>query len=210
MLMRISLLERTTTRPCAFGGYSVLPGRYLGSRQPASDACLGPQALRRLAALGVPLCTSGGQHCSRPDCNLNFKARWNVGKCRAPVFAGVAALRVAVATACPGPQALRFASYAWGSCIALFLFRGRARSALGGQAADPRRGPPDGGELRQAAGAAARAAADKRSVTKCDCHAHDSTSCPLIVQLRKYRCIAASDAMGHGQRDAEQQNANRY
>ena len=37
----------------------------------------------------------------------------------------------------------------------LFLFRGRARSALGGQAAHPRRGPPHGGELRQAAGAAA-------------------------------------------------------
>jgi hypothetical protein len=37
----------------------------------------------------------------------------------------------------------------------LFLFRGRTRSALGGQAADRRRGPPHGGELRQAAGAAA-------------------------------------------------------
>ena len=32
-------------------------------------------------------------------------------------FCGAAALRVAVATVCPGPQALRFASYAWGSCL---------------------------------------------------------------------------------------------
>ena len=33
----------------------------------------------------------------------------------------------------------------------VFLFRERTRAALGGQAAHPRRGPPHGGELRQAA-----------------------------------------------------------
>jgi len=37
----------------------------------------------------------------------------------------------------------------------LFLFRGKTRSALGDQQADQARGPPHGGELRQAAGAAA-------------------------------------------------------
>ncbi len=43
-----------------------------------------------------------------------------------------------------------------------------------------------------------RDAADKRSVTRCKRHAsRQSAQCPLIVQLRKYRCIAASDVMGH-------------
>jgi hypothetical protein len=80
----------------------------------------------------------------------------------------------------------------------LDLFPGRARSALGGEAAHPRRGPPHGGEFRQAARTAARDAADKRSVTRRNRHAsRQSAQCPLIVQLRKYRCIAASDVMGH-------------
>ena len=79
----------------------------------------------------------------------------------------------------------------------LFLFRGRAWSAISGQAADQGRGPPHGGELRQAAGAVARNAAHKQSVTRCNRHAsRQSAQCPLIVQLRKYRCIAASDVMG--------------
>jgi len=49
----------------------------------------------------------------------------------------------------------------------------------------------------KAAGIAARDAADKRSVTRCNRHAsRQSAQCPLIVQLRKYRCLAASDVMG--------------
>jgi hypothetical protein len=52
----------------------------------------------------------------------------------------------------------------------LRLFRGRARSALGGQAAHQGRGAADGVELRQAAGVAARAAADKRGVTRSQRH----------------------------------------
>jgi len=43
----------------------------------------------------------------------------------------------------------------------------RARSAVSGQATQQGRGP-HGGELRQAAGAAAAGAADKRSVTRCN------------------------------------------
>ena len=42
-----------------------------------------------------------------------------------------------------------------------------------------------------------RGTADKRSVTRCNRHTSRlSAQCPLIVQLRKYRCIAASDVMG--------------
>ncbi len=72
----------------------------------------------------------------------------------------------------------------------LFLFRGRARSALGGQAAHPRRGPPHGGELRQAAGAAAPVAAEKRGVTRLppSHFARQSAQFPLS-------CNALSDAM---------------
>ena len=57
--------------------------------------------------------------------------------------------------------------------------------------------PDGGGETRQAAGAGARDVAEKRSVRRCNRHAsRQSAQCPLIVQLRKYRCIAASDVMG--------------
>ena len=42
-----------------------------------------------------------------------------------------------------------------------------------------------------------RDAADKRSVTRRNRHAsRQSAQCPLPLQLRKYRCIAASDVMG--------------
>ena len=44
---------------------------------------------------------------------------------------------------------------ATGQALAYLYFRGRARSALGGQAAQQGRGAADGGELRQAAGDAA-------------------------------------------------------
>jgi hypothetical protein len=47
----------------------------------------------------------------------------------------------------------------------LFLFPGRARSALCGQAAQQGRGPPHGGKLRQAAGAAAAEGPRKASRT---------------------------------------------
>jgi hypothetical protein len=42
---------------------------------------------------------------------------------------------------------------ATGQALAYFYFEEERRSALGGQAADQGRGPPHGGELRQAAGA---------------------------------------------------------
>jgi len=42
-----------------------------------------------------------------------------------------------------------------GQALAYFYFEGRAQPAISGQAAHPRRGPPHGGELRQAARAAA-------------------------------------------------------
>jgi hypothetical protein len=57
-----------------------------------------------------------------------------------------------------------------GQALAYFYFEDEARSALGGQAAQQGRGPPHGGELRQAAGAAAGGAADKRCVTRLQPH----------------------------------------
>ena len=66
---------------------------------------------------------------------------------------GSASLSVAVATPALGPKRLRsIARRAWGSCLACGDAHDEA-SAI--KSTDPRRGPSDGGELRQAFGTVA-------------------------------------------------------
>ena len=57
---------------------------------------------------------------------------------------------------------------------AIFYFDDRPNPTIDHQQAIARRGAADGGELRQAAGAAARVAADKRGVTRSQPQIHDS------------------------------------
>jgi hypothetical protein len=54
----------------------------------------------------------------------------------------------------------------------------------------------DGGELRQAAGPAAPATADKRGVTRMQPHIHESVPCRLVFQLQTYCCIAVNRRFG--------------
>ncbi len=111
----------------------------------------------------------GGERLTR-RCNLNLKVRWNVGNWRAPLSRRqrVFVLRF---RRLPWTPSVATPRRAWGS----YFFGGPARqpspsmaasaahaqtfdpdAPLAYQAADARRGPPDGGELRQAAGVGAR------------------------------------------------------
>jgi len=70
-------------------------------------------------------------------------------------------------------QAAHFRLYPdWRTCCCV--------APLGDQSADPRRGPPHGGELREAARAAAPVATNRRDVTRSQPHIHDS---PRNVRL---------------------------
>src|ERR1700724_4268511 len=75
------------------------------------------------------LCSSLLSH-SRSDAsrNLNLKARWNVGKSRAPAHPRAARLSSAYLTSAFGPRGVRQLFRAWGSTLSLKGWAAATRS----------------------------------------------------------------------------------